>query len=1058
MPRQTVFLLLAVTAVAILAAGTAPRASAQACGPIPPTPCGIDSQFLGGRWDISNITGSYSIGGEEAYDADADYTQQTGHVNLFDVQGSLDVEMFGGPEENYIDVACDGTVTGRASERITGSITKVPTQHQVCFPESFDASMEWDVTIERSFRIEGIVAGSGQLDVDFVVEYATVGIDGNYTHDTDCFWDAWSDSFSGFDITGSDESESVLLSGGYNPDGRIFTPTVTHQDEPWVKAAANRLQIYYQPDVVEGQTPPMDLMFFPGDSPPQPIYEQNEVLLQQAVTVTPSITFESRPKTPIVENLKLTEPSVYLTSVPVMTQAIATVDWRDGDQPRVVEFTFGGMTQTVPASGDEAIFTFDAGMPGSEITAVPMAGGERGQAFSIRVGRTSLPSWAGSPGNWSGQGGVTYSGLVNWPISLQTTQTISDLALFSGIWGIEGSASSTYNAMANSSGAPGSGDLTTSASFKFAGRGASLTMTGSNMTTLTCGELRTTGSGTVTVPGISWKKTLNPLTLIPGLSAAACGLGPFLCGAVNSFGVKANANANVSGTADFEASSGPFQFTGGSVTGSIGGSLSASIVPKPLSALAQVTLSGSADGCVTIQVPPDFELTAAGGSVTAMAFLSVFGLSASPSHTLPFGSGCGARRKVLPDKGLPNGWIPADGLADFATLPAGINGDRAVAVWSEPRLDASRPSGDTALRLYENGMWGDTMMLTEDVASDRAPAVALQADGTALVVWMRSEAPIPLVVEDLDAYAQTFRLDWALVNPQTTTVLDSGTLTNDGLHFGADLAVAGDGSVHLFWQSATDMNIAGTITAPVAIHHRVFANGGWQPEETVASGLAGAFGWRAAAYSEHSALVALTVDGDIDLTTDTDREIVLFQRIGTKWNTGLRLTLDTARDDAALPGFDPAGRPMVLWRKHGTQLVEWDFLTQQERIAYQPVDPELNDGIDAALQQGFLTSGGPGSAIVWADGHQLVLMRRLDDSIWSEPEPIVSDAGVQAPRAFTATGSTLRLVRTDQAFESGGGLDPLLSPVVDEIDFGPCVDGPECDSVFSDGFEAGAVR
>ena len=137
-----------------------------------------------------------------------------------------------------------------------------------------------------------------------------------------------------------------------------------------------------------------------GTSPP--IHKFNEVLLQEALTITPDIAANSEAKTPLITALELVEPQSYLLGVDTTTQVSATIDWRQSTGARVVDFTYDGETTSVPAVANTATFDFNPGDPGQTITAIaspddPLPSNE----FVIEAPTVAIPGWGGVPSDWS---------------------------------------------------------------------------------------------------------------------------------------------------------------------------------------------------------------------------------------------------------------------------------------------------------------------------------------------------------------------------------------------------------------------------------------------------------------------------------------------------------------------------------------------------------------------------------------------------------------------------------------------------------------------------------
>ena len=1038
---------LLVFALAICTASSG--AFAQSCPTDPPPDCGIDDQLAAGRWHTDQVNGSYSFSGSEQY---CEFEDDCTVVADYDpISGSLDVTKLGGPDQNFLEVQCDGTVTGQGRERISGVITKTQAVADpvLCLDSPYD--MTWNVTIERSYDITGNVTGSGQLDLEYNIHTATIDIDGNFAWGQDCFWLSYDDSVNGFDISG--DTEQVRLSGSYDPVNATWNPTRTSTGaRSWVDDIAHRLKL--DSELIYGSTPPPTHTLSPSLQAPGSsqggnlLY--NEYFMQDSVSVSDSVSYTPEPQTPIVTSAELQEPEVYLRGVPVMTDLTVEIDWR-GQSPGEVEFTYGGTTETV-AGADQVTWSFDAGDSADTIQIIARRGSEESQPFQLSAPKLDVPGWADSPSAWTGSSGIRYDGTLNWPVSLETTRTLDTISLFSGLWGISGGASSDYTASAFSNGSPGSGELTASADFQFAGKSFALSMDGSNETTLSCDELATSGSATVEVPGPKWKQTVGPFTLVPGIQTGACALSGFLCNVLGSVGIKAEAQATLSGTPTYSSDMTEIRWDGGSVGGSLNGKISAGIsLPPPIASVANASVWGGGSGCIEIGVVPDFELQQLGGQLDAGAQATFMGQSTQATEEWPFGDDCG-RAAGTASRGPSDAFVPTDGELAMAAGP-GIDGPIGVAVWTEPPAGQPRPSGDLYLRSFIDGAWGAIHPLTADVESDAAPAVAFDETGAVVIAYQRSEATIPTAPADLPAFADSVEIAWMRVDPATGSITDSGLLTaNNRLDFGPRWVRAADpaasGALHLFWQQADGDAINGSPSQPASILHARWnaATGGFEPIEIALPSLVDNFGWSPAVWNEDRMLIGLSADLDGLLSTGDDREIFVLQRVNGSWNgSPAALTANAEPDDSVLAGYDDAGQPLLVWRSDAVALQWQGGSATPPSAAFTTPDPVRDGGVDMGLAHGRLVpSGRP--MLLWADASELLSTEQTSPgSIWSPPAPVLASGDFERVHSVDAVEGTQVIGYSLQAAPQGSGPPAPVAPRF-------LIRRPD-ETVFIDGFE-----
>ena len=1033
------------TLIVTLIAGAGPAPAA--CPPDPPPPeCDNNGQFLGGRWDLSQISGSYTLSGDEVF---YPYLEDPEVYDDYHTNGDLTVSMDGGSTENYLDVGCDGTVTGQLKETYSGSIDKAPDiwYFDPKYCQETPQDMSWTVTVERTMSVSGTVSGQGQLDLDLSVDTATLDVNGSLAASFDCIFINGSMSVASFDISG--DTENVRMSGGYDPDNGNFSPTITPLGgTPWIDDILHRVALNGDHQYQNGTLTVSPSLDGQGSSQSM-LQEYNEYFIQDAVTVTGSVDAQAEPKTPEVTSLELQEPSQYLTDVSVNTDVVAEIDWH-GQSPGSVEFTYGGTTETV-AGADTVTWSFDAGDQGDTIEAVAVAGSERSEPYVINTYKVTVPGWAGSASDWSGSSGIGYEATLNWPVSLEATRTLDTISLFTGLWGISGSASSEFNANANSNGAPGSGDMTTDADFKLAGQSGDFHMDGSNQTTLECDELTTQGDATGQLTGGSWQKTISPFTLVPGLQPIACGLSSLLCGVVNSVGIKGTAEATLNGTATYTGSGGQIEWDGGSLGGTISGKISVGgSIPPPLSSVAGVEVWGGATGCIEFSVAPSFDLTTIGGNLNAGASAWFMGQSSTAEEEWPFGDACGKAAEKWID-GPSSAWVPADGqLAMAAQSSGGVL--TAIAVWTEPPAGQDRPSGDIWYRFQTAGVWGPSLQLTNDVESDVAPTVEFDAAGRAVIAYQRSVEPLPVGLSDLPVFANGYELHWAMVDPVNGLLVDSGQLTANSVHdFGPRLRRDVSGGLHLFWQRAEGIEITGTSSDPVSILVDSWdaINGQWVGGTTAADGLENTFGWSPAALSADEMVIGLIVDTDADYATGADRELFQISSSGGSWALPIQVTADLEADDSVLAAYGAPGDPVLLWRRGGEAWQLRGDLVGSPAPAFPSASPSKDDGIGIELASGAITADDQGVSVAWVEGIAVNLAEHpTADPGFATPLPLFATGDSETVHYLRRLGGRLVTGYAVRAFQNTSELDLLVEPRFTEI---------LAAEIFADGFESGAT-
>ena len=1052
----------AVSIVLTLVVGSTPI-GARTCPPDTPPDCAVSDQFAAGRIEFSSLTGSYDASGTERYFEGEEYE------DTFTVRSDLTIALVGGPSANFLDIACDGTVSGQGKDRISGTIDREPLVAGMTCPGGIQVgsptidgtgNASWNVVIERMYSISGQVTGTGELELELSIDSATLEFlsDSRFSENNDCEWREWTAGISGLDLSRStpDVERLRLSDTSYDPsDGAAWNPEVEVLDPvPWLERVGKLFQLgaYYDygPGAGVFSSPQLLTQAAYDGLDPFDLSLYNAFFFLQGVSVSLDGSMEADAKEPVVTDMSLDEPSAFLEGVPVDTSVTVTVDWRDADAPHQVEFTYGGTVETVPAGGDETTWTFDASESAISIRARAVSASGESQAWEVATPKVALPEWAGDTGDWSGSAGVRYEATLDWPISLATTQSIDSLPLVSGLWGIEGSAMSEYGAAARSSGAPSSGTFDTSASLRLAGRGFQFEMQGGTSTTLSCGELTTQGNADATLTGLRWEKTIHPVTAIPGLSAAVCGLSGLLCDLVESLGPEGEVTLDLAGSGQFSDDGSDITWNGGTLTGVLDARITASPIPRFARGIVDLGIEGGGSGCLDFSFEPDFLLDRVGGEIHVGAFASFLGLSVAPSHDWPFGGGCA--RSGVDSRGAgrrdPAGFVPADG-----NLAMALSDTWGAAVWSAVPAGAERPAGNLMLRLWDGTAWEPIVALTDGSDAHSAPSAEFDTAGRLLVVHQHSAATPPTHAVDFDAYADTLELHSTMIDPATATILDTDVLTDNATSdFGASLVRDALGGVHLFWVRGDGADLFGT-GAPLELLTRSWdaVLGSWSAEEVVASGLTGVLGWSAAAGSGGDRFVALLVDLDLDLGGADDREVFSIERLdGLGWQTPVRVTNDSVADTAPLAGFEASG-PVVLWQREGAV---WQVRggVASEALAADPAAP--GGALGTRLADGLLVASEEGLLALWPESARLVSLREEADtmggSVWTLPTPWSPADVAQTVHAARVSGNDWVVGRADRAFSpGGGGLEDSLLPLFERRVW--------LEDVFEDGFESGDV-
>ncbi|MDJ0655563.1 MAG: hypothetical protein QNJ40_15475 [Xanthomonadales bacterium] len=1034
-------LITAMMALTMLAGVT----SQSLAGPNCPEPvmvqCDVRDQFPEGRWSFSDAGSQYLISGTEPLKITSLLHDS------FLVEGALEVYQEGGPEANYIEVDCDGRVSGRGQEQIAGVITKTA-QELACEPMfNGDGSMRVEVALERTYRIDGFVDGPGRLELTRTTESAAFHLNGRLSENVDCSFRYHFPDVN-LNISEPGRSDRVWLQIDY--DGEALPPrydaSILPIEEPWLEDVARR--------IILGRIFSFNPRMLLPDEPLPSDYERyNVMFLRDEVSLTPQLNQTLIGKTPVIRELTLAEPKHYLEGVFAMTRLTADVDWRDSDSPREITFEYPAGIETTLMEGEPLELDFNAGDP-TQFVDVKVRGGDEVSPISrVSTPAVTMPHWAAAASGWSAQPGIQYSADANWPISEEATRTVNTLSFLTGIWGLSGTADSEYILLPHSDGMPRTGNADTEISIRFAGRASrnKLKLTGHNTTTLGCDSLQTAGETVAEFPDFDWQQTLNPLTLIPPVAAlCAANPGGIICGVINSFGVKLNTRAGVNGILEFAGSAmGNLEWTGASLASDFEVGVALELVPKPLHILVSFSVEGGGGGCMLFDVAPTLNVSGLGGKVYVRAEANLLFVGAGDAEKeWTFGDACldGSPGSTA-DKGTAPGWVPDDGQLAMALGPEG----QAAAVWTEPHPGENRPSGDIVLRAYRQGQWQAPVRITDDVQSDIGPSVIFENQHRVWVSYMRNDDTLlPSSAEAAEPFAGGFEQVLVAVDLQTGQMSDPLQVTaNSVVDFGGTLHRDGAGGLHLLWQRSDARSFTGSSSDPAGIYMTSLDGGKWSQEQTVADGLVGLFGWTAAAGPDGDLAVAMILDEDGDLSTPDDREAFTALRRGGAWAAPVNLSRNAVMDDSPLVGFDANGEPATLWRSQGQV---WQATGPGDPApALDSGDEELDDAVDVRVSRGWFDAAA--GVLVWPDGNR-ILSARQSEGEWSATRTVLADTSGSLELHDVRLQEDQMTIAYSSRHRVAGGftLEPLALPRFTSVSLDEC-SGVSCDRLFENGFE-----
>ncbi|MCB1211883.1 MAG: hypothetical protein KDK97_21360, partial [Verrucomicrobiales bacterium] len=233
-------------------------------------------------------------------------------------------------------------------------------------------------------------------------------------------------------------------------------------------------------------------------------------------------------------------------------------------------FRYGSSTfQTSIESGYAEASSFDYGDAATAIDVDILSDGAVALTLNKPLIKVPVSPWAAPAGAWNASAGVRYRrSPLHWPISMSATRSLASASILTGLWGISGSASSTFDVSAHSQGTPQKGNLTANIQFKVAKKQLGFSLSGKHQTTLNGSGLTATGRFSSSPLGAKWQQRASLLSLVPGANAALSALGPFGARLVGGAGVSVEAGVKGTLSGEYQATPGDATplFTSGSLT------------------------------------------------------------------------------------------------------------------------------------------------------------------------------------------------------------------------------------------------------------------------------------------------------------------------------------------------------------------------------------------------------------------------------------------------------------------------------------------------------------
>lgn len=697
----------------------------------------------------------------------------------------------------------------------------------------------------------------------------------------------------------------------------------------------------------------------------------------------------------------------YLLDVAAPFGFIASSTQADLPGEQSVHFHYGDQVSVQSLEEGRAFAPFDYGAAPEEITAEVLSNGVVVENLSRPLIKLPVPTWAAPASAWSAVPGVTYSRSLDWPVTLATTQTLSNASILTGLWGITGAAESDMKIAASSLGTPTAGTLEGAVNFHAAGKDIGFTLGGTHTATLNASGLSLTGSCETSPLAIPLLETnITPLSLVPGLQTAVSNVHPFFQRLIRGSGLGIRSELSMSAAGEYAAvdeDTSP-RFTSGSIVGAVDVSARVNILPQMMRDILYFGIEGGGGLETEIQLAPNVEMTSLGGHLYFSAVASLFGLEAEAQHDYAFGDYTPPPAAALRAAGPPaafasletNAAVP---IAECLPARANIGVSFAVdftstiptlVVASVPDQDQPTTSSNITLRSVDRfGAWS-LQEIVSPWPTNLAPtlgrgrltgATSNRIEPVEAIVWSSNfvTQPTDPTASELEDFANGMELRFQEYSAALNEQLSSDYLltTNSLCDFGATIPqVAGGENVRVFWARSVGTDFTGS-TTPLTLHTRTWLKRntdepaiGWSPEVQAVGSLNHIVDWRAIVLSATESAIVITRDTDGDFATLDDTELWLARETAGVWAAPAQITANAVADEQPVMIYNGTELRMA-WRQGGDVVYLPDVYTGLIPQVLLPASAVTGGGFARARLGSRTSQGGGGLFLAWPEGSRL---------------------------------------------------------------------------------------
>ena len=233
-----------------------------------------------------------------------------------------------------------------------------------------------------------------------------------------------------------------------------------------------------------------------------------------------------------------------------------------------------------------------------------------------------------------------------------------------------------------------------------------------------------------------------------------------------------------------------------------------------------------------------------------------------------------------------------------------------VWIWDNPERSAENRT-ELVWSKWSDGAWSNPTSVWNEATADFSPSVRVLSDGAALAVWENERASLTNGATLDDVFAG-LEVAAGVYNTASETWTSTNLTDNLTIDHSPQFSAASNGHALLTWVSNASNSPNGSVSAPNAIHSRLWNGATWQDSGTISTNVRMLL-WSTVAFDGTNGVFLAALDGDDDQTTVEDQELFGAIFTGGVWSALSQWTTNAVQDTKPQAAYDSDGNILVAW-------------------------------------------------------------------------------------------------------------------------------------------------